>query len=250
MKNFVLMLQFLTRIPINIQIHTDEDSFGRGIIYFPLVGLVIGALNVLVYILFSMFFTSQISVVMVTLFNVCLTGGFHLDGLADTCDGIYSSRKKEKILEIMKDSRIGSNGVIAIFFDLSLRIVLLGSISGTNAVKAILIASILSRTTLVFLSYISVYARKENGLGNLFIGKVTLKSNIIAILAGTIFSFLILGWKALIMVISIILIIFLYEKYIKSKIDGMTGDTLGAAVELTEVLVFFLFIVLQRCGVL
>lgn len=248
MKNFILMLQFLTRIPINIKIDVKDDSFKKGIVYFPLVGLIVGILNVLIYLLFIKFFSVTITAVTVTLFNVCLTGAFHLDGLSDTCDGIYSSRTKERMLEIMKDSRVGTNGVVAIFFDLALRIVLLSSINKANAIKAILVAAILSRTMIVLLSYISEYARKEGGLGNLYIGKITLKITIIAILLGVILSTLILGWQAVVVFLPIILIIFAYKEYIKSKIGGMTGDTLGAAAELTEVLVFFIFIIIQRCG--
>lgn len=250
MKSFILMLQFLTKLPINIEINADEEILRKGMVYFPLTGLVIGILNAAVYMLFSTILSSTLSAIIVTLFNVCLTGAFHLDGLADTCDGIYSSRNRERMLEIMKDSRIGTNGAAAIFFDLTLRIALLSSMKGPDTVKAILAASILSRTILVFLSYISVYARKENGLGNLFIGKITMKSNSIALSMATALSLLILGWKALIITASVILIMTLYQKYIKSKIGGMTGDTLGAAAELTEVLVLFIFVVSQRFGLL
>ncbi|HEY5583285.1 MAG TPA: adenosylcobinamide-GDP ribazoletransferase [Ruminiclostridium sp.] len=248
MKNFILMLQFLTRIPINIKIAVDDKSFKNGMVYFPLVGLVIGVLNGIVFLLSSLVFSNLIVIILVTLFNVCITGAFHLDGLADTCDGIYSSRSKERILEIMKDSRIGTNGGVAIFFDLALRMALLNSISNTNynIVKAIIIASVLSRTILVMLSYISVYARKENGLGNLFIGKISIKTISISLIMGTLIIVLILGFKGLFIILPILIIMFLYEKYIKSKIDGMTGDTLGAGCEITEILVLCIFIVLQK----
>ena len=252
MKGFVLMLQFLTRIPINIQIDVDDNSFKKAMVYFPLVGLVVGILNVLVFLVLSLVVSNFLSVIFVTLFNVCLTGAFHLDGLADTCDGIYSSRSKERMLEIMKDSSIGTNGGVAIFFDLTLRIALLNSISNSNynVVKAILIASVLSRTMLVLLSYISTYARNEGGLGNLFIGKITLKASIISLIIAAVIMLLVLGYKALFIFLPIVLMMVLYEKYIKSKIGGMTGDTLGAACEITEILVLFIFIILQSCGIL
>jgi len=242
------MLQFLTRIPINIEIDVDESSFKNSMVYFPLVGLIIGTLNALVFLCFSLISSNLISIIFVTIFNVCLTGAFHLDGLADTCDGIYSSRKKEKMLEIMRDSRIGTNGAVAIFFDLALRIALLNSISNSNynLVKAIIISSILSKTILVLLSYISTYARKDSGLGNLFIGKIDLKTIVIAMIMGILLTSILLGLKALFILIPTILLMILYEKYIKSKIDGMTGDTLGAASEMIEILIFFIFIILKR----
>jgi len=252
MKNFILMIQFLTRIPINIKIDVEDNSFKKGMVYFPLVGLIVGILNALVYLILSLVFSHLLAVIFTTLFNVCLTGAFHMDGLADTCDGIYSSRSKEKMLEIMKDSRIGTNGGVAIFFDLVLRISLLNSISNTNCnvVKAILIACVLSRTVLVLLSYISTYGRKEGGLGNLFIGKITTKGLTISLIMGILIMSILLGYKAMFIFLPLLVIMFLYEKYIKSKIGGMTGDTLGAAAEITEILVLFIYVILQGCGVL
>lgn len=246
MKNFILMIQFLTRIPINIKVDVDDNSFIKGIVYFPLVGLIVGILNVLFYLLSIKFLPVPITAVLVTLFNVCLTGAFHLDGLSDTCDGIYSSRKRERMLEIMKDSRVGTNGVVAIFFDLALRIVLLASLNKADAIKALAVSAILSRTMIVLLSHISQYARKEGGLGNYYIGKINLKTTIIAILTSVILSSVILSWKAVFVVLPVILITFIYNIYIKSKIGGMTGDTLGAAVEFIEVLVFLIILSLSH----
>lgn len=242
MKNFILMIQFLTRIPINIKVDVDDKSFMKGIVYFPLVGLIVGILNVFFYLLSIRFLPVPITAVLVTLFNVCLTGAFHLDGLSDTCDGIYSSRKRERMLEIMKDSRVGTNGAAAIFFDLALRIVLIASLNKADAVKALAVSAILSRTMIVLLSHISQYARKEGGLGNYYIGKINLKTTIIAILTAVILSSVILRWKAVFVVLPVILITFIYNIYIKSKIGGMTGDTLGAAVEFIEVSVFLIIL--------
>ncbi|MDP4179075.1 MAG: adenosylcobinamide-GDP ribazoletransferase [Bacillota bacterium] len=246
MKNFILMIQFLTRIPINIKVDVDDKSFINGIVYFPLVGLVVGILNVFFYLLSIRFLPVPITAVLVTLFNVCLTGAFHLDGLSDTCDGIYSSRKRERMLEIMKDSRVGTNGAAAIFFDLALRIVLLASLSKADAVKALAVSAILSRTMIVLLSHIAQYARKEGGLGNYYIGKINLKTTIIAILTAVLLSSVIIRWKAVFVVLPVILITFIYNIYIKSKIGGMTGDTLGAAVEFIEVLVFLIILSLSH----
>jgi adenosylcobinamide-GDP ribazoletransferase len=248
MKNFILMLQFLTRIPINIEIDVDENSFKSAMVYFPLIGLVVGILNALVFLSLSLIFSNSITIIFVTLFNVCLTGAFHLDGLADTCDGIYSARKKERMLEIMKDSSIGTNGSVAIFFDLALRIGLLTSINNTNynIVKAIIISCVLSKTILVLLSYVSTYARKEGGLGNVFIGKISLKTLIIALIIMAALTYSLVGLNAIFIIVPTILIMILFEKYIKSIIDGITGDILGAASELTEILVFCIFIILQR----
>ncbi|MCJ7688103.1 MAG: adenosylcobinamide-GDP ribazoletransferase, partial [Clostridiaceae bacterium] len=151
MKKFILMIQFFTRIPINMEIDIKDDDFAKGIVYFPIVGLVIAIVNVLTYLLFAKVSTGLLPVVMAVLANVIITGALHVDGLADTCDGIYSARKKERMLEIMKDSRLGTNGAVAILFDLILRITILSSISEIHIIKVILVTTIISKTMVAVL---------------------------------------------------------------------------------------------------
>ncbi|MBC8062913.1 MAG: adenosylcobinamide-GDP ribazoletransferase [Clostridiaceae bacterium] len=250
MKNFILMLQFFTRIPININIDVKEENFQRGIIYFPFIGLVIGGINAIAYYLFSLIFSNLVAIIFLTFVNVLITGALHLDGIADTCDGIFSARKKEKMLEIMKDSRLGTNGAIAIFFDLSLRIAMITSIPKDYIVIAVLVSNIISRTMLVFLCYISKYARLEGGLGNLFIGKVSKSNFIIALTFGSIISILLFDYMGLLLIIVASLFIVMFNRYISSKIDGITGDVLGAANELVEILVLVAFVILGRYGLI
>lgn len=246
MKRFILMLQFFTRIPINMEIDIKEDDFAKGIVYFPFVGLVIGIFNVLTYLLFAKISTGLLPVVMVTLVNVIITGALHVDGLADTCDGIFSARKKERMLEIMKDSRIGTNGAVAIFFDLALRIILLSSVSETHVIKIILVTSIISRTMLAVLTYIAVKGKSKSGLGSLFVGKVTKRDGIIAVCICGILSFLIFGYMALIIIGLNIVLIFIYRNYILSKLDVITGDALGGANEVSEIFILMVFVTMQR----
>ena len=250
MRNFILMLQFFTRIPINIRIEVKDEDFAKGIIYFPLVGLVIGVIDAICYYLFSFIFSSLLSIIFLTLVNVLITGGLHLDGLADTCDGIFSARKKEKMLEIMRDSRLGTNGAIAIFFDLFLRIAIIASIPKEHIVLAVIVSNVISRTMIVLLCYISKYARPEGGLGNLFIGKVSKGNLIIALILGSIISILLFYYKGVLFIMLTSFFIVLFSRYITSKIDGITGDVLGASNELVELLVLTTFVVLGRYGLL
>jgi adenosylcobinamide-GDP ribazoletransferase len=250
MKSFLLMLQFFTRIPINKELDIKENDFARGIIFFPVVGLIIGGFNVLVYLLFKSFSPSILPLIMVTLANVLITGALHIDGLADTCDGIFSARKKEKMLEIMKDSRIGTNGTLAIFFDLGLRIALLSYINPKHIISVILLTSIISRMMLGVLSYISGKGKNKTGLGSLFIGKVILKDTIITIIVGVLLSCVFLGYGALVIIVINFAFMYLYRNYIFSKISVMTGDTLGAANELSEILILIITIIIGRYGLL
>ena len=121
MKRFISILQFMTRIPINIDTGFDEE-FHKTITYFPLVGLVLGVLIYIIGLVSGIFFDSFITSIIVTLALVILTGGLHIDGLGDTFDAIYSYRDKERMLEIMKDSRLGTNSLLAIMFLILLKI--------------------------------------------------------------------------------------------------------------------------------
>ena len=113
LKQLLLMLQFFSRLPLPWQLTVTEEDFHQGILFLPLVGLLLGAVNALAYWLGAMLGGRELAALAAIVSNLWLTGAFHLDGLADTCDGIYSSRKRERMLEIMKDSRVGTNGACA-----------------------------------------------------------------------------------------------------------------------------------------
>lgn len=247
MKSFLLMLQFFTRLPINIELSVDESDFQKGIIFFPLVGLIIGSINAAAYYLLAAIFPRNISVIFVVLINVLITGALHIDGLADTCDGIFSSRKKESMLEIMKDSRIGTNGALAVFFDLALRIGLIYSVGENFIIPLLILSCIISRTILVFLCYISKYARENKGLGSLFIGKVSLWKLLVCFLFSIVSAFLLTGYTGILIIVICIVFFYFFERYINSKIHGITGDILGAANELCELIVIMIFLILKGC---
>lgn len=246
MKSLILAIQFLTRIPININIETEEDSFADSVLWFPAVGLIIGAFNALVYFLSAMVLDGMLPIVCAVLANVCITGALHVDGLADTCDGIYSARKKEKMLEIMKDSRIGSNGTIAVVFDILIRIAILLSISSDKVIWLIFAAPIASRALIPLLMKLSVYARAEGGMGGLFLGKQSWSRTLIAFAAGMLLVWFSLNFVGVASFAVAMLIIILYRSYIYSKIQGMTGDTLGAGNEIAEIVFLLAAVIIWR----
>lgn len=246
MKSLILAIQFLTRIPININIETKEDNFADSVLWFPVVGLIIGAFNALVYLLSAMVLEGMLPIVCAVLANVCITGALHVDGLADTCDGIFSARKKERMLEIMKDSRIGSNGALAIVFDILIRIAILLSISSDKVIWMIFAAPIASRTLIPLLMKLSVYARAEGGMGGLFLGKQSWSRTLIAFVAGMLIVWLSLNFVGLASFAGAMLAIILYRSYIYSKIQGMTGDTLGAGNEIAEIVFLLTAVIIWR----
>ena len=121
----------MTRIPIKADIGFDEE-FHKSIVYFPLVGFVIGLISFLIGILALKIFDPFVTSILIVAGEVILTGGLHIDGLGDTFDAIYSNRDKERMLEIMKDSRLGTNSLLAILFLVLIKIGLLNSLISAN----------------------------------------------------------------------------------------------------------------------
>ena len=114
MKAFLIGLQFLTRLKLARQDTWTDADFGRSVKYFPLVGAVIGLILVLVYKGTVPYLPHHIGTVLLLVSEAVLTGGLHLDGFMDTMDGLFSYRSSPRILEIMKDSRVGSNAVMSL----------------------------------------------------------------------------------------------------------------------------------------
>ena len=151
MKRFISILQFMTRIPININVGFDEE-FHKTLSYFPLVGLVLGVLELLIGKISLMIFDPFITSLIITLSAVILTGGLHIDGLGDTFDALYSYRDKEKILEIMKDSRLGTNSLLAVMFLLLFKIGFIYSIINKGLLWLVMFMPILGRLGVLVLT--------------------------------------------------------------------------------------------------
>ncbi len=267
LKDFVLMIQFLTRIPIKINIENDKESFARGVAYFPIIGFVIGVVCSLSYLL-GAFLSGTENLLLPTVFavitNVLITGGLHIDGLADTCDGIFSGRERHRILEIMKDSSIGTFGTLAVIIDFVVRFALLYSItsliisSDINPVFIFFIiisAPIISKTFVVILMALSNYARTE-GMGGLFIGQMKKSAVLVSFISALVLLNGMMIWLSISfmniiilnfgMALFFIIVLLIYRKYIYNFIGGMTGDTIGAANEIFEWVFLFITLVVLR----
>ncbi|MDX8335720.1 MULTISPECIES: adenosylcobinamide-GDP ribazoletransferase [Cetobacterium] len=245
MKGLALLFKFMTRLPFPGGNKFDSKALGKSMKWFPIVGLVIGLINILVSMILETFIPSPIliGIILVTL-DVIITGGLHLDGLADTFDGIFSYRSKQKMLEIMKDSRVGTNGVLVLILYFIFKIAFLVETSelfGINQGVLMLIVPILARINGVINCACEPYAR-STGMGKTFVDN-TQKSDlfisyvlITAILFG-IAKYFMLPFASLFIVLNILAISgFFFGKLMTRKIGGITGDTLGALLELSSVL--------------
>ena len=245
MKELILAIQFLTRIPLNINIQTEDDSFAKSVLWFPAAGILIGAFGAAAYWLSSQLLEGLFPVICAVFVNVCITGGLHVDGLADTCDGIFSARKRERMLEIMKDSRIGTNGTLAVVFDIILRVGILAAVAPQNLLWLLFAAPIASRALLPLIMKLSVYARAE-GMGGLFLGKQTWNRTLTALIAGGAISIMLLRGVGLTAFAAATAVALIFRGYIYSKLQGMTGDTVGATNELAEMAFLLAAAVLWR----
>lgn len=247
MKNFLTGLQFLTRIYIVKQTEWSSESFGRSVKYFPLIGAVLGILLVLINHFLTeflphmgMYMPPHVLAIILIIANVILTGGLHCDGFMDTMDGIFSGRSKDRMLEIMKDSRVGANGVVAFVLLVILKWSLLMDISPLGLPTALFIMPLLGRFAMVIGITMFPYARLD-GIGKafaLYAGKNTLY---IASLL-TLLLVVPLGKQAIVSLASIILITMIFSHYVKSVIGGLTGDVYGAISELSEIMVLIIFL--------
>lgn len=243
MKRFIGILQFLTRIPIKMNIGFDYE-FHKTMFYFPLVGFVLGILYFIIAIISLIFFDIDIASINVLVGTVVLTGGLHLDGVGDTFDGIYSYRDKDRILEIMKDSRLGTNALLAILFLVLIKLSLISAIIKSGNLYNLIYMPVFARMALVISCY-KTKTPREKGMGNIFIGKsnlnmiligITYVVLLILILNNLLFTTTILDTVKVILFIPIMIVLTrLFVKYIYSKIDGITGDILGCTSEIMEV---------------
>ena len=174
-KLFWAMLSFITRLPVPRRWSQglDFEHYSRGIITFPLIGLLLGAISGLVFMVLQAWCGAPLAALFSVLVLVLMTGGFHLDGLADTCDGVFSARSRDRMLEIMRDSRLGTHGGLALIFVVLAKILVLSELAlrGESILASLAAACAVSRGTAALLMYRHRYAREE-GLGNVFIGKI------------------------------------------------------------------------------
>lgn len=174
-KLFWAMLSFITRLPVPRRWSQglDFEHYSRGIITFPLIGLLLGAISGLVFMVLQAWCGVPLAALFSVLVLALMTGGFHLDGLADTCDGVFSARSRDRMLEIMRDSRLGTHGGLALIFVVLAKILVLSELAlrGEPILASLAAACAISRGTAALLMYRHRYAREE-GLGNVFIGKI------------------------------------------------------------------------------
>ncbi|MDD5166189.1 MAG: adenosylcobinamide-GDP ribazoletransferase [Candidatus Omnitrophica bacterium] len=235
MKKFLLALQFLTIFPVKIKSANDKE-IADSLIYFPIAGLFIGlALAGIGYLLVLLNFSRLATDAVLIVSLIAITGGIHLDGLADTCDALLSVRSKDEMLKIMRDPHIGVMGVIGIISILLLKIAFLFSLDQSLVPVGLILMCVLSRWSLVLSLFLFPYARQE-GKAKIFSEGINSKIFVLATIITFVCALASAELKGLFIMGIITLFTCLFNKLISKKIGGITGDTTGAIGEINETL--------------
>ena len=247
---FAAALRFLTILPLPGRFGTAEKDLAHAAPFFPLIGLLLGCAAAPAAKLLFILLPPLPAAVLTTLLLLAFSGGLHLDGLADTADGFFSARTGARMLEIMKDSNIGTMGAIALLLVLLLKTACLASLN-KQLLPAVLLMPLAGRTAILLLMALLPYPR-EQGLGRLFALYFNSTAGKMAALAGLLLCALaahvFAGAQGLSAVAVMLLLILCFAALCQRKIGGATGDTLGAACELAETALVLLFTV--RTGLL
>lgn len=240
MRAVLAAFQFLTRLPLGF-VRLQAKDLTAAAYFYGFVGLAIGGILAVVNRGLNRFVPLDARLVLVLVVNVLLTGGLHLDGLADTVDGVMGGATPEQALSIMRDSRIGTFGVLALISVLALQFVAMRGLTPRALTQALILAPAWGRTSLVLAGAISRPARNE-GLGASFVAGVrarhVLASALTVIIAAVLLSRTLALWSALVAAASTLVVI----TYLVSRVGGMSGDTLGTVNETTETAILWLYL--------
>jgi adenosylcobinamide-GDP ribazoletransferase len=237
MNSFLGAVLFLTRIPVGSLYNFQRTSLSRSVIYFPLVGALVGSAGGIILAAAHVFFPASIAVLLCMAATTAMTGGIHEDGLADAADGLLGGRSAGHSLEIMKDSRLGTFGALALWFSLTAKFLLLNTLLSHSAAltcAALIVAHTLGRGACVALLYFYPYARVEESKTKPFSDSVTRGQLLPALAFPTVLAFALIGRVAAACTIATVAVTGLAGVYFKRKIGGVTGDCLGAANQLVE----------------
>ncbi|MGV8146945.1 MAG: adenosylcobinamide-GDP ribazoletransferase [Alkaliphilus sp.] len=236
----LLLIQLFTRIPINKSLPCSKNDFRKALWFLPILGGLIGAIQGLVFYFANILFPISISILLAMLVEYFITGGLHIDGLADTADALFSGKKKEKAYAIMKDSSIGAFGAMALIINFLLQHEGLQIIA---SLQTFIIIGIVAKTSMLCLAYKG--KSYGAGIGETITNNVTISTVIFAIVlmnlslsnnAGIVWA------KALMLTLLLMLFTFIYRRISASIIGGLNGDQYGFIHEVSKIIVILILL--------
>lgn len=244
MHPFLIALQFLTRVPLRSKEELEEKQIAQSVLYYPLVGALIGVALWLMAVLVTAIPPIMAAVILL-LFWVLITGGLHLDGLADSADawaGGYGD--KQRSLEIMKDPAAGPFAVVVLVLLLLVKLSALTVLLETDSVWILIVPPVLGRLSVVVMFLTTPYVRK-NGLGSIMSEYLSRSHAFGVIFLSAIFGLVFYPALDILLTIAVTFITLYFLRYLMMKrIQGMTGDTIGASLEINEAVSLFILVLL------
>ena len=240
MNAFLVATAFLTRVPVHV-VGTDARDVGRAAGWFPIVGAALGVTGAVIARALTGVpsLPAPLAALILVGLGAWVTGGIHLDGLADTADGFGGGRTRDGVLRIMRDPRIGSYGALTMILILGIKVGAIATLLERGIAGPILVvAPTLSRWTIVVLAAWLPYARVEGGLGQAVTLYHDTRSLLWAATSSAVIGAAAVQWNAFVFAMLAVVTAILVGRAARRRIGGVTGDVFGASVELTEAVVF------------
>jgi len=235
-NDFKAAMAFLTIFPVAEKVEIDPPRLARSMGYFPAAGLVLGIGLVVLNWLLDALIPRPVLDCLLILCLILATGALHLDGIADLIDGLAGGKDQKSVLHIMKDSRVGAIGVVGLVMVLLLKYLSLYNVPLEFKASALMIMPTAGRWVQVVLASYSRYIRPEGGTGSAFVEHVGEREMLVATGTLLVAALLLFGLKGVFLVFLIGLVAMALLHYFDKRLGGVTGDVLGAATELLEVL--------------
>ena len=233
MKRFLAAVRFLTIVPVPGRWGSREEDLAGSTPCFPLVGLLLGTIAAALAWTIAPYTPPMLSALTVVVVLMGSSGCLHLDGLSDTADGVLSSRSRERMLEIMRDSHAGAMGVIAIVCVVLAKFAALASIHPSLLWRAALLMPLAGRAAIVLHMALLPYVRPE-GLGKVFCRGRPWWSAVASVALLAAVGWIVLDGRGLAVAASTVGVALILGVYFHRKLGGTTGDTFGAVCELAE----------------
>jgi adenosylcobinamide-GDP ribazoletransferase len=245
--SFLAALRFLTIIPLPGRREVSPEALGRSIVYFPLVGVIIGLILVGLSWLLGLVLPSALVNVLLVVALAALSGALHLDGFIDTCDGMAGGKTAEERWRVMEDSRAGSFGIIGVCLLLLVKYVALNAVPDSWLMPTLVLMPVISRWAMVYAVFAYPYA-KPSGLGTVFKQGASWLRFTIATVITLVVAVILAQLSGFIIMIAIWVIVVVMAVYLKGRLGGLTGDTYGAINEVAEVCLLILVCLLAHVG--
>lgn len=239
MRSFLTAIAFLTRLPVGKFVAFDAADVGHSAGWFPFVGILLGGIYCGAAAVLKAHLPLGLVAVVLVLLDALATGALHYDGLADSADGFGGGKNREDILRIMREHAIGSYGGLALVIAVALKVAAYDALlSGTHWIPALILTPALGRWSILFLTATLQYARTDTsvvedmGKRALVFGTLSMIVALGAAMSGR-------AWMAAAVVVAVTAC---FGEYCRRRIGGITGDTLGASVQLSETAALLTFL--------